>query len=600
MKDEYRNESLERYLPRKNVHPTSSAVFLQTFRYPNEDKGIISLNWDRPFFEDDRFFIFIGGHVLYRSAIAREKKQVAPTPEQVLKIIESKGNRLRQEVKGHYCILLFDKQNKNIVIHSSPLSIYPAFFAVKPQGILFSNMIEAVIREKGSLDIYPQGLIEFSLFDHSLGMNTIYRGIYTLPGGARITVREGRIKEEIDYDLASWIYPRPRSRKDSLDEIHDVLKKVITDYITHIDHFNISLTGGFDGRLNLSFVPPCDYHRLQAFSYGKSGSLQIVIPNRISEIMGFPYKAICLDDEFVRRYVELGHETILLTGGITPFMRANYLYSYAKISEFSRNAILGQCDMIRPLFTNPAGAIFNEYAQKLFYHKDPGAFIAAFNRLRVEGFVKKDCYTREIADEIVTTVKEKYHNNYAYLSDNERYFLFLYKESMVKFWQTECHTVDLLVDDFISFADLDYIEALSSSEYFGLYKGIFARNQFRRRKAHDLYIDLMARNNDRFNDFMTDRLFKPKWLKYGFLGYGMAALGKMKASRRRRRIGNDTFDGKAWSDRFYKRFEPELTQTSSFFNVENMLYNRPYCDDNQYRRDRHSSLKIWLDHIGVQ
>ena len=152
----------------------------------------------------------------------------------------------------------------------------------------------------------------------------------------------------------------------------------------------------------------------------------------------------------------------------------------------------------------------------------------------------------------------------------------------------------------VSFADLDYIEALSSSEYFGLYKGIFARNQFRRRKAHDLYIDLMARNNDRFNDFMTDRLFKPKWLKYGFLGYGMAALGKMKASRRRRRIGNDTFDGKAWSDRFYKRFEPELTQTSSFFNVENMLYNRPYCDDNQYRRDRHSSLKIWLDHIGVQ
>lgn len=599
-KDEYRNEVLGSYLPRITIHPTSPTIFLQTFRYLNEDEGIVGKNWNQPFFENDQFFVFIGGHILYRSMAIHEEKRIVPSPEQVLNIIISKSNRLHNELKGQYCILLFDKRSKTVVIYSSPLSLYPVFFAVQPRELLLSNMIEAVIREKGALDILPRGLVEFSLFDHPLGMNTIYRGIQAVPGGTRITVREGRIKEETGYDLANWIHRSPRSRKESLEEISAALQNVITNYISSIKHFNISLTGGFDGRLNFSFIPTHDYSRLQVFSYGKSGSLQIAIPRMISEKMGFPYRAVFLDQEFLRRYNGLGYDTILMTGGITPFVRAMYPYSYAKISEFSRNAILGQCDMIRPPYTNPAGAIFNEYSRVLFYQRDFYDFYAAYIRLCNEGFLRRDLFNRQIADEIFETVKERYNLEYLHLNDNERYFLFLYKESLAKFWQTECHLVDLLVDDFIPFADLDYIEALSSSEYFGLYKGIFARNQYQRRKAHDLYIDLMTLNNNRLNDFKTDRMFKPKVLKYGFPGYGMAAWGKLKAKRRRQRIGNDTFGGTDWTDIFYSRFESEIKKDSPYFNVENLLHQQPYKDDNRYRRDRHVSLKIWLEYIGTR
>jgi hypothetical protein len=150
----------------------------------------------------------------------------------------------------------------------------------------------------------------------------------------------------------------------------------------------------------------------------------------------------------------------------------------------------------------------------------------------------------------------------------------------------------------MSFSDLDYIELLSSSDYFGLYKGIFASNQFKRRKAHDLYIDLMTINNNKLNDFQTDRMFKPKWLKYGLLGLGVAYFGQYRAKKRVKKFGNDTFGGIDWTKTFYDRYHFEILQRNKLFNINN-LNNIAYSDDNTYRLERHLSLKLWFDYMGM-
>ena len=138
--------------------------------------------------------------------------------------------------------------------------------------------------------------------------------------------------------------------------------------------------------------------------------------------------------------------------------------------------------MIRPLYTNPAGAIFNNFAHGIFYKNSFSEFYKEFNHLALNGFVSAGFFTKEIAEIIYENIQNRYISNYLSYNPDERYFLYLYKESMLKFWHTECHVVDLMVDDFISFSDLDFIEYLSSTQYFGLYKGIFASNQFKRRK----------------------------------------------------------------------------------------------------------------------
>jgi hypothetical protein len=589
---------LQKYLPLKTVHKTGPSVFLQTFRYESRGSGVIDANWERPFFENNAFFMFVGGHVLFRLNAAEKSGTVVPTPEEICELIVREGENHYRYLKGNYYLLLVDKKKGSIVIYSSPLSLYPVYFTLQADVLAFSNILEWVLPESAPIAVNVQGLVEFALFDHPLGMNTLYRNIHAISGGTRIDISNNRFKETVVYDIAQWIHGKPISRREALPEISHVLRRVMADYTAPVSRFNLSLTGGFDGRLNLSLIHERDYPRMQTFSYAKSGSLQLSIPKKISEALGFGYKPILLDEEFVGQYAELGHETIMVSEGITPFIRANYLYGYGKLIDFSRYCILGQCDMIRPLYTNPAGAIFNKYSRGIFYQKNFADFLLDFNRLRENGFLKKDLFSDEMAEMIFNHVKDRYVTKYPQFTDPERYFLFLYKESMVKFWQTECHVVDLLVDDFISFADLDYLETLAASEYFGLYKGIFAANQFKRRTAHDLYIDLMALNNDRLNDFSTDRLFKPKWLKYGLLGLVAAFVGKNRAKRRFEKSGNDTFGGLDWSNLFYDRYKNEIKRENELFELKNMA-NQPYADDNLYRLDRHLSLKLWFDHLHI-
>jgi hypothetical protein len=479
------------------------------------------------------------------------------------------------------------------------MNLYPVFFTIQSGELIFSNILEFVLKAKKTIEINDQSIVEFALFDHSIGMGTLYKDVFSIPGGVKILIENDTFRKDIVYDLSKWIHKKPKSRKDSLHEINQVLTSVISNYTSNVKNFNISLTGGFDGRLNFSFIKPHDYARLQTFSYGKSSSLQLTIPQKISNSLGFHYKPVFLDDEFTNQYAELGDEVIKLSGGITPFMRANYLFAYGKIKDFSRNCIIGQCDMIRPLYTNPAGSVFNNYSHDFFYKSGFQKFLKDYNYIGKNGFLNQNLFSIDIADRIYKNISSQYISGYKEFSNDEQYFLFLYKESLMKFWQTECHIVDLLVDDFISFADLDYIETLSTSAYFGLYKGIFARNQIKRRKAHDLYIDLMTLNNNSLNNFITDRFFKPKWLKYGYLGYLIATLGKQRANSRKKQLGNDTFGGETWSAKFYNRFRSELMCENKYFNLLNMGSNRPYSDDNNYRLNRHFSLKLWLDQLGL-
>jgi len=595
-KDLVEHQKLERYLPIKKSHPTSQAVFLQTFSYENDDPSLVSANGDRPFYEDKEYFFFIGGHVLYRIKETETKGEIVPAPKEVFEIIRKHGDKHYDVIKGSYYLLLLDKIRNSAIVYSAPMYVFPVFFTIQSDTLVFSNILECVLKERPSQAINERGLVEFSLFDHPIGMNTPYKDVYSMTGGARIDIRDGSFKEQTVYDISKWIHHKPKPRKDSLPELNTVLNKIINNYTSHVKKFNISLTGGFDGRLNFSLINPIDYKRLQAFSYGKSGSLQIAIPKQISEELGFPYKPVHLDEDFVQKYAELGRDTILLTGGLTPFIRANYLYGYEIIKDFSRNCILGQCDMIRPLNTNPAGSIFNKYSQGIFFQKDFSMFLADFQHLGKNGFLNNDLYSAKTAEDIYSGIVERYISQYPQCSDHEKYFLFLFKESMIKFWHTECHAVDLIVDDFMSFSDLDYIELLSSSEYYGLYKGIFASNQFTRRKAHDLYIDLMTINNDKLNDFRTDRMFKPKWLKYGLFGLCAAYFAKYRVKKRNKKFGNDTFGGMDWSKTFYDRYHFEILERNKLFNLSN-LNNIAYSDDNAYRLDRHLSLKLWFDYM---
>lgn len=594
----FKNTELSKVLTKESLHQPAPNINLSVLTYERTTPGLVEKNWEQPFYTTEEYFLFIGGFILNRNKYIAEKG-VAPTPKDVAEIFLNDKDNFHNYFKGCFYVVFYNKKTHAIELISSPMFMYPAFYSLNKSSFIFTNHIGGFFNYfKPELD--EQGLVEFSLFDHCIHTRTLYKGIFAMQGGQHIIIDKDSISERTLYDVNHWYTTTPLRKKQALPLINETLKNAIKNYTSSTDTFNIALTGGFDGRLNFSYIHPNDYNRLQSYSYGMPQSNQISIPSTISSSLKFKYTPIFLDENFEKKYASLGYQTIHLTSGITGFNRAVYPYAYGKISEFSRSCIIGQCDMIRPLFNNPAGVILNNFSHSIFFKT-----IDEFKKYVLEfipnAFIDSKYFTDELIEKIYKEIHNRYVNKYPEMSASLQYFFFYQKESIMKYWHTEFHVVNLFIDDYVSFADLDYLEAIFASEYAGIYKGLFADSQLKRKNPHDLYVDLMSLNNNKLNYFYNDRGFKPGWLKFGKLGWMIC--GVSKKLLRMRQKGNDTFNPKKWARLFQQEYMEEIKMNSTVFNTKNIanhIASGITSGDMDYRFNRAISLKIWMQHLGIK
>lgn len=595
----FRNQRIRDFLETEKAVRPEPYISLATLAYERQAPGLLERNWQQPWYNDEHHFLFLAGHVLFRNRQIKGNNY-APTPREVLEILLNQEEAHHEMLKGEYCLVLLRKSGRQVDIYSSPLSLRPAFFSLAGGQLTFTNYL-AAFRQYQELAIDKQGLVEFALFDHCLHSRTVYENVHLIPGGWHYRIAGGRCTNKMTYDVAAWHTPNPRPRQETLGEINAALKSAITNYVDSTGSLNVALTGGFDGRLNFSFIKKEDYPKIRAFSYGMPGSNQVSIPAGIARKLGFGYRPVLLSESFEKAFAEWGKDSILLSCGLTGFNRAVYPYAYNRIKDYSRSCLIGQYDMIRPIYNNPAGVIFNAFSRPLFYGTY-GAFKENYQAFARRSFLDEALFTGEIRDAIYEEVRARHVEPYPNLTEGLRYFFFLLRESMRKYLHTEFHLADVFVDDFVSFADLDYLEVLFDSAYAGIYKGLFAKNQWQRRKAHDLYVDLMALNNDRLNGFYNDRFLKPGWLKYGLGGLALAAAGKQMAKLRNRLIGNDTFRMERWAVPFYQANRDAILEKSPYFDSTSLRRfdgQKPGDSGTGYRYNRMISLKLWLRHIEI-
>jgi len=596
---DFENTKLKELLNEKNSVQIDYNIFLTTLQYSREKPGLIEANWKMPYYNDASEFVFIGGSILYRNNMAVTHGPV-PSPKAVLDFIKN-NKYIHNEFKGNYYIVYYNKQNKIITVYSSVLIMHPAYYSFNYTGdFVFTNSL-VVFPKIDRSKINRQAILEHELFDHTIADKTLYEGVNAIEGGMKIEIGSGIEKKELIYDISKWHTNSPKTKKESLLNIKESLETSIGYYINKTDRFNISLTGGFDGRLNFSFIKKELYSRLRAVSYGIMGSKQIKIPKNISKKLNFRYSPIYFDDEFNEKYSSLGNLTVELTGGLTGFNRAVYPFAYDKIASYSRSCIIGQCDMIRPLFGNPAGIIINKFNKEIFYGSKENFVRLAMDFIGAS-FIKSEFFDKELLSNIYDEIRNKYIDGYKNFSTDLQFYFYLLKESLMKYWQTEFHIVDLYIDDYVSFADLDYLELLFNSEYAGLYKGLFATNQIERKNPHDLYIDLMSLNNNKLNYFFNDRYFMPGWLKFGKLGWIIS--GAAKKIGRYLDKGDDTFNAKYWTKLYYESNTEIIREKSLFFevsNIENAMQKREQLStEDLYKLNRAISLKYWLKLNNVQ
>jgi hypothetical protein len=515
--------------------------------------------------------------------------------EEVYGLYKQYGKGIVDFIKGSFVLMLYNEQEHSALCVSDHLNVLPIYYAFKNQIFVFSSAIKPIL-DSGfvSDDLDRAAILEFAIFDYTLGKKTYYKNIKMLDYGMFLHIDGKGINEERYFSISTLFQRDLMTRKESLELLCTQLRENVNLYSSDKGKFLLSLTGGFDGRANLALLdrPRDDF---LCYSYGMPGSLQVRVPMNIAERIGIQYRPIYLDRAFEKEYEDCALRSLFYSDGTAPVLRANYPFAYQRLSEFSDTAVTGLfgSEVLRPI--RNLGIELNDNIEHLFLSDDFDRALRNILEREKEREYFQPILFSECSEELREYMWARYVKPYANVSNLVRFFFFFIEEGIRKYFMQEIRIERVYVTTRFPYLDFDMLWLLFKTPFAGLYNGALRQSPLGRRRAQSLYAHIIGKHKPELGDIMADRGYKPNDL-LSPLWFLKILPGYLKTKMYYRKKGNDTFDAERWTDIVFSKNTALMSKETDMFpgkmarkyaNGENLIDN--------YYFSRVFSLKYWLE-----
>ena len=239
---------------------------------------------DQPVFNCDRSVVVMMNGELYNYREVRadlEKRGHKFTTNSDTEILphlyEEYGDAFIDHVNGMYAFSLWDSRRKKLIIARDRFGEKPLYYGVFDGKLIWASEPKALLANpsvKPELDL--NALRHYVSFDYVPAPMSIYRGVSKLPAAHMIVVENGEVKTRRYWDL-KWqtpdgsngdVHAKPQSRKDSADELRDLLSDAVRMRLVSDVPLGILLSGGIDSSTVAAFATQHATERVKTFSIG--------------------------------------------------------------------------------------------------------------------------------------------------------------------------------------------------------------------------------------------------------------------------------------------------------------------------------------------
>jgi hypothetical protein len=318
-------------------------------------------------------------------------------------------------------------------------------------------------------------------------------------------------------------------------------------YCSDTDKLLVALTGGFDGRANLALLDknPDDF---LCYSYGMPGSQQVEIPAEIARRLKINYKPILLDGKYEMEHDECTLEAIEYSNGTAPILRSNYPFAYKNLNSYAKTIMTGLfgSEIMRPLHN--MGIMMNDYSEDLFLSDSPKDKLKEI----ISDVTKRNYLNLKIindsSEEIIEEVYREYFEKYKNYDKILRFFFFIIKEGVRKYFSQEIQIERVYVTTRFPFFDDDFVQLMFRTPFAGMYNGFLGKSKTKRRKGQLLYAYIYKRFKPELGKIRLDRGYKPDDLLKPFpFNFFSLYSGVKKTAAYKKEKGNDTFNSEKWT-----------------------------------------------------
>ena len=501
------------------------------------------------------------------------------------------GADLVNNITGCYNVFVNDSKTGRFLLFNDRLGYLPLYYYENEKYFLFASKIECILASglMNNIELEPATFAEHLYFNYPLSECTYIKGISTLPSATILEMGKGSttIKKSKYWRMSSLFGKEALNKKESFQRFNEGLRKAIQKGVSNIKEvIPLSLTGGWDSRVVLSYLLPENRERLYPYSFGAPGSDDIEIPLHIAKQEHISYTPFILDNEYLAfSFPREAIDTIMLSNGTRGYKRAHYLYAMRKLSNFSDSVVTGVFgDEVFKVSQSVGGEVLSQNTIN-FLQSDFNVAIALKEVSKHALFP----YLSSDKKAIIRTLEERLSNLRSemeqYNSISEKYYTFRFEYNLRKYFGNEANSYNDFVNAFSPFIDYNFLEAFSETEFFGTRFPFNSNSLLLKRKATQLYYEIIRANCPKLADYQSARGYTMKaaatltgQLKILF----MQNLGKKQKAQ-------DGYNTKP-TDAI---FSANLIATT---NLQNSIFNKHATDDSPIS-DKLNSLYFWADRI---
>ncbi|HWB33417.1 MAG TPA: asparagine synthase (glutamine-hydrolyzing) [Acidobacteriaceae bacterium] len=176
--------------------------------------------------------------------------QTTSDTEVLLALYARYGEAMLSRLRGMFAFAIWDARTRELFLARDPYGIKPLYYARTSRGFAFASQVKAILASGlFSSDPEPAGLAGFHLWGTVPEPWTLYRGIYALPCGAWMLVRNGVASPPVVWNdiRENWRLPQARLSAEELQSaVREALLGSVRDHLVSDVPISLFLSGGID------------------------------------------------------------------------------------------------------------------------------------------------------------------------------------------------------------------------------------------------------------------------------------------------------------------------------------------------------------------
>jgi asparagine synthase (glutamine-hydrolysing) len=191
--------------------------------------------------------------------------------EVIVHLYEEYGEAGIEALRGMFAFAIWDQNQKKLLLARDRIGIKPLYYGLTPNSLVFGSEMKAILQDpEVKREILPSTIDRFLTFGYVPGEETLLRGIYKLPPGSFMVVKNGKTEVKQYWDL--HFSSSSVTLKDAQEQLLEILEESVRLHMISDVPVGFLLSGGVDSTAMLSLASRKTDRPISSFTVGFADS----------------------------------------------------------------------------------------------------------------------------------------------------------------------------------------------------------------------------------------------------------------------------------------------------------------------------------------